>query len=239
MQRLRVKFGRGQEVKFISHLDIMRFWERAFRRAGIPLAYSEGFTPHPKISLAAPLPVGMTSEAELMDVVLTDWMSPQGFTSAVTRQLTAGFTILEALPVSPTLPSLQSAVREAEYRVEAAGKSRTETEAAISGLMAADSLPWHHKRDTGDKSYDLRPLVADLRLIDWDRSAGTIGMRLRCGSGGSGRPEQVAAALGFNERPQSILRTRLILDTGLPQSANNTSRFTVRTSPGTFPGKQE
>jgi radical SAM-linked protein len=71
MQRLRLKFGRGEDLKFLSHLDLMRLWERALRRAGLPLAYSEGFTPHPQIALAAPLLVGVTSDAELMDVSLS------------------------------------------------------------------------------------------------------------------------------------------------------------------------
>ncbi|MBA7542465.1 hypothetical protein ES705_34786 [subsurface metagenome] len=66
MQRLRIRFCRGQEVKFISHLDILRLWQRALHRAGISVAYSEGFSPHPRISLAAPLPIGVTSQAELM-----------------------------------------------------------------------------------------------------------------------------------------------------------------------------
>ncbi len=69
MQRLRTSFSRGEELKFLSHLDLMRLWERAFRRAGISLASSEGFTPHPRISLAAPLSVGTTGQAELMDVI--------------------------------------------------------------------------------------------------------------------------------------------------------------------------
>src|SRR4030042_1136628 len=81
MQRLRLKFSRGQELKFLSHLDLMRLWERALRRAGLPLAYSEGFTPHPQIALAAPLLVGVTSDAELMDVSLSRWVSPQSFLS--------------------------------------------------------------------------------------------------------------------------------------------------------------
>jgi radical SAM-linked protein len=213
MQRLRVKFSRGEEVKFISHLDIMRFWERGFRRARIPLAYSEGFSPHPRISLAAPLPVGVTSDAELMDIVLTGWMSPQGFAASVTRQLTPGFGIREVMPVSPTLPSLQSQIRQAEYRVELAGeKDKANVEAEILRLLALETLPWHHKRDTGEKTYDLRPLIEHLWLIEWQQSSGSIGMRLRCGSSGSGRPEQVAAALGFTGHPQSIQRTRLILE---------------------------
>ena len=68
MQRLRIRFSRGEELKFISHLDIVRLWERALRRARVQLAYSEGFSPHPKISVAAPLSVGTTSDAELMDI---------------------------------------------------------------------------------------------------------------------------------------------------------------------------
>ncbi|MFH1087432.1 MAG: TIGR03936 family radical SAM-associated protein, partial [Chloroflexota bacterium] len=59
MYRLRLKFGRDRSLRFISHLDLMRLWERAFRRAGVPLAYSQGFTPHPSISLAAPLALGV------------------------------------------------------------------------------------------------------------------------------------------------------------------------------------
>ena len=177
------------------------------------MAYSEGFSPHPRISLAAPLPVGVTSEAELMDIVLTGWMSPQGFAAGVTRQLTPGFQILEVMPVSPTLPSLQSQIGQAEYRVElTGGKNKADVESIISRLLALETLPWHHKRDTGEKTYDLRPLIEDIWLIEWQESTGSIGMRLGCGSAGSGRPEQVAAAMGFTGHPQKIHRTRLLLE---------------------------
>ena len=90
MHRLRVRFKRGAEVKFISHLDLIRLWQRAFQRARIPIAYSEGFSPHPKISLAAPLPVRVTSDAELMDIYLTKWASPHFLTSALGQQLPPG-----------------------------------------------------------------------------------------------------------------------------------------------------
>ena len=83
MPRLRVRFSRGEELKFISHLDIMRLWQRALRRAGISLVYSEGFNPRPRLSLAAPLAVGVTSEAELMDIYLTGQVSPYFLIAAV------------------------------------------------------------------------------------------------------------------------------------------------------------
>ena len=98
MQRLRLKFSRGEELKFLSHLDLMRLWERAIRRAGLPLAYSEGFTPHPQIALAAPLSVGVTSQAELMDVVLSRWVPPQSFTAQIEEQLPRGIELLETWP---------------------------------------------------------------------------------------------------------------------------------------------
>ena len=214
MQRLRIRLSRGEEIKFISHLDIIRLWERTLRRAQIPLAYSEGFSPHPRISLAAPLPVGVTSEAELMDIFVTKWVSPHWFTNATSPQLPPGVEILGVYQIAPTMPSLQSQIRYAEYRVEVeTEKGPKDIESALSTLLSAEHLPWHHQRDTGRRSYDLRALIDDLWLVDYRHPCGTIGMKLRCDSRGSGRPEQVALALGFTGYPQSIHRTKLILGT--------------------------
>ncbi len=214
MQRLRIRFSRGQEIRFISHLDMMRLWERALRRAQILLAYSEGFSPHPRISLAAPLPVGVTSEAEFMDVFVIKPVSPHWFTSVVSQQLLSGMEILGVYQIALTMPSLQSQVRYAEYRVEVeTEEGPKDVESAVSDLLSVEHLPWHHQRDTGLRSYDLRALIDDLRLVDSYHSHYTISMRLRCGSGGSGRPEQVTSALGFTGYPQSVHRTKLILET--------------------------
>jgi radical SAM-linked protein len=213
MQRLRVKFSRGEEVKFISHLDIMRLWQRVFTRAGVPLAYSEGFNPHPRVSLAAPLALGVTSEAELMDVMLSREFSPHSFSLVVGRQLPCGIKILQVLNIPLTLPSLQSQVRFAEYRVVVeTEKDREDIEDTIASTMVKKELPWQHQRDTGVRRYDLRALINELRFIDLDEGYCTIDMRLRCDSGGSGRPEQVVAAIGFDKYPRSLHRTRLILN---------------------------
>ncbi|MEE8419222.1 MAG: TIGR03936 family radical SAM-associated protein [Dehalococcoidales bacterium] len=215
MQRLRVKFSRGEEIKFISHLDIMRLWERVFHRAGIEIAYSEGFSPHPRISLAVPLAVGVTSEAELMDVVVAGMVTPHWFTAAVSQQLPPGIEILGIYQTAQNVPSLQSQVRFAEYRVEldkAAGPA--DIESAISSLLSAENLPWHHHRDTGKRSYDLRALIDQLRLVENNHRCLTLEMKLRCDSSGAGRPEQVALALGFTSHPHSVHRTRLILAPG-------------------------
>jgi radical SAM-linked protein len=213
MHRLRLKFSRGNKLKFLSHLDLMRLWERALRRAGMTPAYSEGFSPHPKISLAAPLPVGVTSSAEMMDVFLGTRVTPGHFVQKVVPQLPEGIAIVDISPVGIQLPSLQSRVRLAEYVVEIrTEKSGTEVEAELSVMKSREQLSWHHSRDTGEKYYDLRALIDDLWLAGEIENGCKIGMRLRCGPLGSGRPEQVIKALGFEEVPESIERTKLIFE---------------------------
>ena len=212
MFRLRVRFCRGEELKFISHLDIIRLWVRALRRAGIPLEYTEGFSPHPRISLAVPLSVGVTGENELMDISITKVVSSHWFMDTVNRQLPDGLKVLEASPIGLNVPSLQSQVRFTQYQVVVkSDKNEEEVKAMIDRLLAAETLPWHHERDTGRRSYDLRTLIDDIWLIETGPSSCLLGMRLRCDESGSGRPEQVVLALGFTDYPEAIQRTKLLL----------------------------
>jgi len=212
MQRLRVKFTRQEEIRFISHLDIMRLWERALARAGVQVARSEGFSPHPRLSLAAPLAVGVTSEAELLDVFLSARVSPHWFTDTVTGQLPPGVRIRAVQQVGEMLPSLQSQLRMAEYLVGMnPGDAPGDVAASIDRLLSLESLPWHHQRDTGRRDYDLRALIDDISPVAPESEFCTLFMRLRCDSKGSGRPEQVASALGFTGYPQFIHRIRLVL----------------------------
>jgi len=211
MHRLRLKFSRGERLKFLSHLDLMRLWERALRRANLELAYSEGFSPHPRISLAAPLAVGITSVAELMDVFLSRRITDGLFLQKVGPQLPDGIGIMQILPVNIEDPSLQSRLRFAEYSVDMeTAKSGAEIESGLAALLAMETLPWHHARDTGERFYDLRPLINGLWLAGKKDGSCSIGMLLRCDASGSGRPEQVVKALGFATLPLSIKRTSLV-----------------------------
>jgi len=211
MHRLRLKFSRGEQLKFLSHLDLMRLWERALRRAGISPAYSEGFSPHPRLSLAAPLAVGVTSQAEMMDIFLERRVAPGLFIEKVSPQLPDGISVIEIITVNPLAPSMQSRLRFAEYvvAVEATGPAE-DMQDRIKDLLAKEQFPWHHKRDTGERYYDLRPLIDDLWPVNNQEKTGKIGMRLRCDASGSGRPEQVVRALGYEGIPLSIERTRLV-----------------------------
>ena len=215
MQRMRVTFARGDGIKYISHLDIMRLWERALRRADIPLAYSEGFNPHPRLSLAAPLAVGMTSEAELMDVFLSKRISPFFFLKSTEYQMPPGIDVTEVCEVNLALPSLQSQIRYAEYKVTIETQRQLkEVQASLRSLLALDHLPWQHTRDNQLRQYDLRALMSELWIIDWLGDECVLGMRLVTDSKATGRPEQVTRAVGFDRQPRAVHRTKLILAGG-------------------------
>ncbi len=211
-QRMRLEFSRADEAKFASHLDLIRAWHRAMRRASIPLAYSEGYTPHPRISLAAPLPVGVTSAAEMMDVYLSRRMSSLTFVKGLSAQCPPGLSVLAAEEVPLSLPSLQSLVRSAEYEVTCpTAVSTGAVRNSIQAFLDAETFPWEHRRDTGVRQYDLRPLVFNLTLEEWTPEGFKVSMHLRLDTQGAGRPDQVIAALGFGEEYTSIHRTRIHL----------------------------
>ena len=207
-QRLRITFAKGEEIKYISHLDLMRLWERTLRRARVPLAYSHGFNPRPKIAIAAPLPVGFTSRGEVMDIVLERHFSPYNFAKGLAPHLPPGLELLSVEEVYPQLPSLQSQVRSAEYRVTVVwGGSQEEMEEKLRELLSAEQL----LRQRRGKEYDLRPLIEDLWVEGKEADGWVLGMRLRAGDQGTGRPDEVLDALGLAEKLYIVRRERLLM----------------------------
>jgi len=210
-QRLRITFSKGEALRYISHLDLMRVWERAFRRAGIPLAYSGRFNPRPRISMASALPVSFTGQAEVMEVWLKRRMAPQAMMERLRPHLPCGLTIASVEEVGLRLPSLASRMRLAEYRVRVESEKPLEDmEARIRRLLAATSLPRRRK----GREYDLRPLVDALRLEGKEEQAYIIWMRLQARPQATGRPEEVLDELGLGDEPYLVERTRLIWEKG-------------------------
>ena len=206
-QRLRVVFTKDEPLKYTSNLDVLRLWDRAFRRANIPVAYSQGFNPGPKITIAAALPLGMTSDCELMDVVLDAPVPVPDFLARLAEQLPPGARLLSAVEVSPEAPPLPARVRGIEYRVTVDAPA-DHVEVAVRRALAASSLP----RERRNRLYDLRPLIEDLRVQAVDGTGCELWMRLRAEAGATGRPDEVMACLGLDKQVTSIRRTRLILD---------------------------
>ena len=207
LQRLRITFAKGEEIKYISHLDLVRLWERVLRRAGVPLAYSHGFNPRPKITVAAALPVGFTSQGEVMDIVLERHISPYNFAKGLASHLPPGLEMLSVEEVYPKLPSLQSQVCSAEYRVTVSWDgAQEELDEKLRQLLSAKQV----LRQRRGKDYDLRPLIEDLWIEGKEANGWVLGMRLQVGEQGTGRPDEVLEALGLVEEPHAVRRERLL-----------------------------
>jgi radical SAM-linked protein len=212
-QRLRVTFGKGKPIRYISHLDLCLAWERALRRAGAPVTYSQAFNPQPKLQLAAALPVGYISRAELMDVFLDRPLAVEGFTAGVSAVLPAGLVVIAVQPVELQAPSLQSTLRQAEYRVTVETSVPAEELAGrIATLLAAGRFEQERVRKRQAERVDLRPLVDDVRLEAAGAGQVELWMRVSAGARGNLRPENVLAGLGLAGAYAQIQRTRLVFD---------------------------
>jgi radical SAM-linked protein len=216
-QRLRLRFARGEEASRVGHLDLARIWERACVRAGLALSYSGANRKQPRITLAAGLPVGVTSDGELIDVVLARRVVPGDVARLVQPLLPAGMTVTETREVGIGLPSLPASVRWADYEVDVpVGENGRDVATAIERLLASSSVPWRDTRGERERHYDLRPLVQSIE--PGTRAAGLLRLRMRLRAGGSsgvGRPDQVLKALGLPGAAR-IHRLRLVLSEPSP-----------------------
>lgn len=201
--RLRITFAKTGPLRYTGHLDLHKIWERTLRRAGLPLAYSQGFHPQPKIQIAAALPLGFLGREEIVDIWLETNDSPPPSPDSLQSAAPPGLTILRVEPVPERAPALPTQIAAAEYQVtllEAGGGS--DLERRVADLLAKETLP----RERRGKSYDLRPLIQTLAC----RGA-SLDMILSAGEGATGRPEEVLDELGIPPETTRIERTRLIL----------------------------
>jgi radical SAM-linked protein len=217
VQRLRVGYRIADPLQYVSVLDMGRLWERLLRRARLPLAYTQGFHPHPRLQFAAPLPVGYLSEAEWLDVYLREAVTLPATRVALDAQCPRGLEITGVETVPLDAPNLQSIVREAEYDVLIWTAAAPEAvRGALETLLARENLPRSRVRKGRPQEYDLRPLIHALSYAGGTRSdgAGTwehlLRLRARSGSLGSGRPEEVLDELRLAIDHSRICRTRLI-----------------------------
>jgi radical SAM-linked protein len=205
LQRMRVTFGVGQAIKYISHLDLLRSWERAFRRARVPLAYSHGYNPHPRLVIAMPLPVGCTGEREVVDVYLTQATGAPDLLEALAPAMPPGLAAHSAREVPLRGPALPSVIVHAVYRVEL-----VETDLALVRRETAAFLRCERSEVTfRRKTFDLRPLVGS---VDVSAEGDTVVLcvtLLRVPSGRIGRPDVFLEELGLAPFARRIHRLEI------------------------------
>lgn len=203
--RLRITFAKTEEMRYTGHLDLHRTWERIFRRAGLPLAYSQGYHPQPRINLASALPLGFTSQAEIADIWLEESLPLEQIAQALTRALPPGLQIIDIQDVPTTLPSLQTQVVAAEYIVTLLDPI-DQLDNRLQEILSAASLP----RERRNKIYDLRPLILELERQPNDtQGRHCLCMKLAAEDSATGRPEEVLQALDIAPESARVHRTRL------------------------------
>ncbi len=206
--RVRITFTKQGALRYIGHLDLHRLWERAMRRADLPLAYSQGFHPHPKISLAAALPLGFSSRGEALDVQLTEEVPIEEIARRLKDNLPPDVQIVKIENVKERAPALQTQVLSAVYEVELTeAVDGSELRRRVEALMNLETLP----RERRGKSYDLRPLIETISVVSRADGKVCLKMTLAAREGATGRPEEVLSALQIEPETARVERTRLIL----------------------------
>ena len=201
--RVRITFSKTGALRYIGHLDLNTIWERAARRAGLPLAYTQGFHPQPKMTFASAHPLGFSSRYEVMDMRFNQDIDLTSLPVQLQNAMPSGIGIINVQSVDEREPPLQTQIVSAEYEAtltEAVNGS--ELKRKMDEVMASPSLP----RERRGKSYDLRPLVEKIELI----SENKIRMCLSAREGATGRPEEVLDVLGIMIEHARVERTNLI-----------------------------
>lgn len=161
MQRLRIRYAKRGRLRFTSHRDFGRAFERALRRAGIPMAYSSGFSPHPRISYATASPTGAASEAEYLEIALAEVCVPELVRTELDRALPPGLDVLGVVESDGS--SLADRLTGSAWRIELPGVEPEVVDAAIATLLAAESAPAERMTKNGLRTFDARESV--LRLV--------------------------------------------------------------------------
>lgn len=213
--RIRIKFTKQGDLRYIGHLDLHHIWQRSIRRTDLKLAYSQGFHPQPKIQLASALPLGFSSRAEVVDIWLEDLnLSLPNLKKKLQDALPKGITVLDLQEVERRAPALQTMGDYAEYKVTLLDEIPVPSlKKKLAALMEADALPREKKKKKRGKirTYDLRPLILALKIHPTkEDEPAKLFMRLAAREGATGRPDAVLAELGIPVKAARVERTALI-----------------------------
>lgn len=177
------------------------------RRAELPLSYSQGFNPQPKISLAAALPLGFSSRAEVLDARLNEDLSPEDIQTRLKDTLPPDIKVTQVELVDERLPALQTLVLSAAYDAHLTeAVEGSELKRRVEEMMNTESII----RERRGKTYDLRPLVEMMSVIIQADGSAWLKMTLAAREGATGRPEEVLLVLGIEPETARVERTRLI-----------------------------
>jgi radical SAM-linked protein len=176
VQRVRLRYAKRGRLRFSSHRDFARAFERALRRAGVPVAFSAGFSPHPKVSYLGAAPTGVASEAEYLEVGLSAAVEPEQLRVALDAALPPGLDLLECVVAPAGGGGLADRIDAARWRVELAGVSLATLEVAVAAFLARTEVPVERPTKDGRRVLDARgPVVTAVVHAGGASDGGTDG----------------------------------------------------------------
>ncbi|MDW3218048.1 MAG: TIGR03936 family radical SAM-associated protein [Acidimicrobiales bacterium] len=209
-RRIRIAFDKHGKIRFTSHRDVARIWERTLRRASLPVAYSEGFSPRPKLSFGLALSTGHESDAEYLDVELDPDRVPEdldldALATDLSERLPVGMTVSAVTFIERSTPSLQQAVTSCTWQIDVVDVDADTVAGAVARALAAEDLIVTRERKGKEVTDDLRPLVLSLDVIgptgDANDADSVIGVRLLAELGTQPRAVRVSELLAALDPP--------------------------------------
>lgn len=207
-QRLRLTFGKSGPLIYTSNLDTAKLWERVLRRANLPILYTKGFNTRPRISLAMPLPLGISSECEILEISLRERIAlrQDNLRERLLSVSPNGLTIGAIVEVDTRAPTLHSLVNSAEYRIQFLDAvNRGELRRKIDDLLSQKSIIVDRVRRRKRSVMDIRPLILALKLDGRDN----LNAHLSVGERGNLRPDQLLEHLGLSDFHYKVHRYKL------------------------------
>lgn len=211
--KIRAKFTKGAPVRFISHLDLARTVERGVRRAQIPVAYSQGFSPRAKMAFGSALAVGVTSSGEYMDLELAEDMAICDFLSVLNQCLPTGIEFTTAVEISPDTPTLMSVIDRASYVLTGDVEHNANLGQEVQTLLSNEAIWVERFSKKGTRRLNIRPWIFSVGVAE-DTETNSVSLLVQTGNHGNVRPEEVAAELPFEQGSLKIHREGLFIARG-------------------------
>jgi radical SAM-linked protein len=165
VQRLRLRYAKRGRLRFTSHRDVARAFERALRRAHVPMAYSQGFNPHPKISWIGAAPTGVASEAEYVEIQLVEAIEPERLVAMLDDAMPPGLDVLDAV-VAVSSDSLADRAEASRWRIELAGVTVEDLRAAVARVLSEPKVEVERLTKHGMRTIDARAAIVDATVPD-------------------------------------------------------------------------
>jgi radical SAM-linked protein len=208
-KKVRLRFAKCDELRLVSHHDLMRCLERMLRRAKVPMAMTQGYNPRPKITFALALALGIEGKAEVVDLELFRPLDPAELLARLAAVAAPGFVLKDASALPPQASPPQ--VRTAFYGMPVAEDRRALARSSLETFLASETWPIVRRRADRELAFDLRQQVVEAELTD----DGLLQFRLKVSPGGSARPEELLEALAVRDLlDRGAVLTRINVDLG-------------------------